>query len=304
MDISETDDASVVGEEAHIIARETNGPRGDNSMPIEERDKYNNLILMCSIHHKNIDDFPERFPVELLHQYKLEHEAWVKVNLGFDKVKQHEDEAYSSYLDQLLILAEIDNFKGWTSFLFGGDHPRMRLNTYNALRELVQYIISRIWYGRYSQLEDAFVNFKNVLNDLLNVFDEYSEPWGNDALQTKKFYKISDWNPNLYDKLLDDYTYHVHLITDLTLELARAGNLLFETVRKHLFPGFRVHEGVLIVEIGPFMDLSWKTLRPEYRLEEKQKHPYPGLRKFMEIRSQRDVNWGKGVNENYFPNFY
>lgn len=51
MDISETDDISVVGEEAHIVAREAEGPRGNSPLTPEQRDKYDNLILMCSIHH-------------------------------------------------------------------------------------------------------------------------------------------------------------------------------------------------------------------------------------------------------------
>lgn len=37
----------VVGEEAHIVAEEDDGPRGDRSTPVPERNAYPNLILLC-----------------------------------------------------------------------------------------------------------------------------------------------------------------------------------------------------------------------------------------------------------------
>jgi hypothetical protein len=299
-DISETDDTSIVGEEAHIVARESSGPRGTSPLTIEQRDKYNNLILLCLEHHKIIDDHPEKYPIELLHEYKKNHESWVKQNLKFDDKKQREDEVYASYIDEFMNLANTEHWKGWTSYLFGSDHPRITKEQYNKLRELIQYIISRVWYKRYPEIEKALYNFKNVLNDLLNVFDEYSEDKG-DEIWTRKFYKIDEWDSERYDKLLDKYTYHVKLVHDLTLELTRAANYLFDKVRENLFFSFRIKEGVLLVEVGPFMDLSWRTHRGEYQSEERKEMPYPGLKKFMEIRSMRDFSYGEGVNEDYFP---
>lgn len=302
MDISETDDMSVVGEEAHIVAREPDGPRGDSPLSSEQRDKYGNLILMCSIHHKIIDDHPKIYPVELLHEYKRNHENWVRQNLRLDSVKQREDEVYASYIDDFLRLADIDNFKGWTSYLLASDHPRMRKERYDQLRDLINYIISRIWYKRYPELESALLNFKNVLNDLLKVFDEHSEEIRNgEELWTRKFYKIDRWDPELYEELHKKYMYHSKLIDDLTLELTRAANYVFDKVRQHIVPSFRISEGVLLVEVGPFMDMTWRTFRVEYKSTERTEFPYPGLRKFMEIRNERDISWGTGVSDDYFP---
>lgn len=66
IDATETDDDSIIGDECHIVARSTDGPRG--ASPLKERNKYNNLILLCKIHHKQIDDQENEFPVERLHQ--------------------------------------------------------------------------------------------------------------------------------------------------------------------------------------------------------------------------------------------
>lgn len=302
MDISETDDISVVGEEAHIVAREVDGPRGISPLTPEQRDKYDNLILMCSIHHKVIDDHPDKFPVSLLHDNKRNHENWVKQNLKLDNIKQREDEVYASYIDEFLKLIDIENYKSWTSWLLSSDFPKISKEQYDNLRELINFIISRVWYKRYPDLENAFLNFKNVLNDLLKVFDEHGEDVRNgEQIWTRKFYKIDRWDDELYNSLLAKYMYHVKLVDDLTLELTRATNYLFDKVRQHLVPSFRIKEGVLLIEVGPFMDMSWRTYRVEYKPEERLDFPYPGLRKFMEIRDNRDINWGTGVSEDYFP---
>ena len=66
-----------VGEICHIRAKSPGGPRYDSSQTDVERDGFHNLILLCSTHHKLIDDPSQlsKFPVEVLTQYKQQHEA-------------------------------------------------------------------------------------------------------------------------------------------------------------------------------------------------------------------------------------
>jgi len=78
MDETETDDSSIIGEEAHIVAQKEDGPRGVSDLTPEQRDKYDNLILLCSIHHKLIDDQPNCYTVEKIKKYKKTHEDWIK----------------------------------------------------------------------------------------------------------------------------------------------------------------------------------------------------------------------------------
>lgn len=61
---------------AHIIGAELNGPRGKSTLPLEKRNKIENLMLLCRKHHKLVDDkkLEEKYPVELLQKYKKEHE--------------------------------------------------------------------------------------------------------------------------------------------------------------------------------------------------------------------------------------
>lgn len=72
----------VLGEQAHIIARSKVGPRGDNDLDAKAREKYENLILLCSHHHTLIDKNPDKFPVERLLEMKAKHERWVSDRLN------------------------------------------------------------------------------------------------------------------------------------------------------------------------------------------------------------------------------
>lgn len=300
MDISETDDISVIGEEAHIVAREADGPRGDAPLVTEQRDKYGNLILMCSIHHKIIDDHPTIYTVEVLHDYKKRHEDWFREKYEINVSKQKDDELYSAYIDEIMLLLDIEKYKDWTSGLLGTE-VRISRKKYEKLRELINYILSRVWPRRYPKLENALINLNYILNDLLIIFDKYSEG-DKRSVWTRRFYRIDHYDENLYNKLLDKYNYHNALIKDLTFELTRAINYIFDLVRLYLISSFRLSEGVLLVESGDYV--SYTIYRLEYKQDERNIIPYPGLREFMKIRVDRDSSWGDGINEDYFSDLF
>jgi hypothetical protein len=61
-----TDRGVVVGEICHITASSSNGPRYNPKLTDEERDAFENLILLCPTHHKIADDDTVRYTAELL----------------------------------------------------------------------------------------------------------------------------------------------------------------------------------------------------------------------------------------------
>lgn len=74
----------TLGEMAHICGDKPGSNRHDPEQSAQERDDYQNLILLCPTHHGLIDR-PEneaRFPVVWLHQIKAEHETSVQDRLG------------------------------------------------------------------------------------------------------------------------------------------------------------------------------------------------------------------------------
>jgi hypothetical protein len=75
-------DESVVGDEAHIIGEKPTAARGHLGNGRDDLDEYDNLILLCKVHHKLVDDQPESYPVECLREMKTRHERWVRETLG------------------------------------------------------------------------------------------------------------------------------------------------------------------------------------------------------------------------------
>lgn len=67
----------VLGEEAHIVSGEPNGPR-NRPMPIKEVDSYANLLLLCPSDHKIVDEQVTYYTEQRLQTLKREHEQWVK----------------------------------------------------------------------------------------------------------------------------------------------------------------------------------------------------------------------------------
>jgi hypothetical protein len=65
----------VTGQVCHIRARSNRGPRYDPKQTDVERSAPANLILLCSRHHKIVDDLPETYTVDLLCAMKRERES-------------------------------------------------------------------------------------------------------------------------------------------------------------------------------------------------------------------------------------
>lgn len=73
---------SILGEMAHIVAASKDGPRGNSELSSEERDSYQNLILLCPNHHSIIDNDETTWTVEKLHKMKKAHEEWIDIQLS------------------------------------------------------------------------------------------------------------------------------------------------------------------------------------------------------------------------------
>ncbi len=74
-----------LGHIAHIVAAELDGPRGDDPLPVGERNAIANLALMCFKHHEMIDDSPEQYPVALLVPWKRDHESRIRRLTGIQE---------------------------------------------------------------------------------------------------------------------------------------------------------------------------------------------------------------------------
>jgi hypothetical protein len=69
------DGGTILGEICHIRAAKPDGPRYDPNQTAVERHGYDNLILLCGVHHKMVDDDPDSYTVEKLTELKKRHVA-------------------------------------------------------------------------------------------------------------------------------------------------------------------------------------------------------------------------------------
>lgn len=73
--------ASLIGEVAHIVGETTAAARGVSQLSAKERNEAENLLLLCRDHHKIVDDDPNTYLVQWLHDCKTEHLAWIASSL-------------------------------------------------------------------------------------------------------------------------------------------------------------------------------------------------------------------------------
>jgi len=96
-------EGTIVGEIAHLVAEHRQGPRGRSGMTDEERNKANNLMLLCTLHHTVIDQNPHSYSVQVLRQMKADHEKRIAATtpqkpLGFINESLVEERVHSTML--------------------------------------------------------------------------------------------------------------------------------------------------------------------------------------------------------------
>jgi hypothetical protein len=195
------DDESVVGEECHIVARESGGPRNDLNFPKEKLDQYDNLILLCRVHHKMVDDQEDTYSVERLRRIKKEHEQLVReaLNSSCEKLKadykNQKDSSSSKYLSRLTTGKELLNILS-NSDAYEFDHDE--LESEDEVDLVGGFLQSAQEWGEiYSELEsggrvEASYDLQQAIKELeasdFLVFGEY-------AKRKMKFNEeIFDWN--------------------------------------------------------------------------------------------------------------
>ena len=62
----------IIGEECHIISESPSGPR--HKCGLSNYDSYDNLLLLCRNHHKEIDDNVQTYSEDILRYMKTKHE--------------------------------------------------------------------------------------------------------------------------------------------------------------------------------------------------------------------------------------
>jgi hypothetical protein len=280
--------STVVGEEAHIVAKEPEGPRGESALTEAERNSYCNLILLCPTHHTIVDKSEADFSVKELLQIKSAHETWVAAQLGVAAPTTNElryAELIQGWQDRTI------DSEWWQPLLSGCFDARITLwsSDLRAAEASYEWIVTRRMPGVLVETELEFKRFKLVFCKLLDVLNRILDPIDGDdgRLHHRPYYKFS------HDELIfKEWDWVGRVPPDLALELVRCANSLIEAVIVEFEGLFRSVEGVVILRVSDFF--SANLYRPEYRSTDRR---FLELRSFLDDRTSRDNHIGTGRHE-------
>jgi hypothetical protein len=154
LEATETDAESVVGDECHIIARSPGGPRS-GAISEQAVDECANLILLCKVDHKRVDDQLNYFTADCLRAIKTAHEAWVHTSLSAQAPRSFQYRIRK-----------------------GPDETKFRLTLVNSASELLIYVTGSYGYDfDHDELEnedevEMVADFLQELHDLGDIYDD------------------------------------------------------------------------------------------------------------------------------------
>lgn len=258
-----------LGEQAHIVGEAEAGPRGNSDLPINERNSYFNLILLCPNHHTVIDKDADAYTVKGLHEIKETHELWVRETLG--PPENPSDLIYASLIDHAVEACQLERWNAWaslassTSSFWEGEAPD-RLHDFRAR------IMAAIWPGALLELECSLDRLSEVCFKASDTFTLHAEHYsGTKFLRAVSFYRQEKPGSDEYVKALEDFGAWTKQCDELIVEATKAANWFAEVVRRDFDPLFFAVEGKFLLTTGPYEDLSYRTDLPEYTAAEKQR---------------------------------
>lgn len=298
---AEVGGAVTLGEEAHIVAREMDGPRGDSPLTPDQRDEYSNLVLLCPTDHARVDSLPTGpvdFPVERLIALKRDQEERVQNTLGYDAKVQLNEEKWARLIDDFVARIQWERWPVLTANLMDPAGAAILDTDRKRLADLRDWLITRVWPEGHDHLRNLLHGTRQVINDLLLILErDYEDgPIAGQSVRLRRNYKdLRRYDEQEYKRLLDDFMHKLGLINDLALELTRFSNAICDAIRQDIDGSFRFDEGALIVLNGPTERLEMEILRPEFRPKDfrERGHPYPGLEQFEQERFSRDATLGE-----------
>lgn len=257
-----------IGEQAHIVAETESGPRGHSILSEDERNSYDNLILLCPNHHTIIDKDPSEYPIEKLHRIKSQHELWVQETLSnVDNSKMKANELiYANLIDNIVQACQLYNWDSWSSFAISNSNINWPGSLTDAAFELRRTIIRAAYPGTFTELEHAMQTVSIAFNAVINIFDEHcikeEDNWAED-----KFYHLDRWDTELYDKLLQKYKEWRKTYFKMFYEFTKSLNWFSDIVRRDINPLFFAKEGKFI--LTPFNGFTVNVYLLEFTDEEK-----------------------------------
>lgn len=284
----------TIGHQAHIVAKEKNGPRGESPLTASERDSYANLILLCPNHHTIIDQNPEDYPIEKLHLLKRNHELWVEQSLsGAQNLKEQANELIYTYLvDVASELCHLHEWTNWASDIKGSDPPILRATIGDDFQTFYEIVLQADFPGTLIELEKSLQTLAISVNgcvhtikrcgniepikefDILHSPDSYDR--NNYIFKVTKCHKPGFYlSPPEFHKALELYRIRCDICDTWVVNATKAANWFREIVRRDINPMFFATNGKFTTkyELSYIHYENAKDHIPEFTAEEKRTLP-------------------------------
>lgn len=262
-DKAEESGSVTFGEMCHIVGEKNSvtSPRGISKLPLEDRNFYSNLILLCSNDHKIIDRDEKNWPVEILYKIKTDHELWVQESLSVNTLTP-EMVVYSNIIDNLNTHLRLDSFNWFISNSVKNILHRDFVDAYEFVEER---LIAIDWPGTNIELENSIKSMMQSYVDYVIHFLKYSinvEPDFEYYREDKNYKRIYP-NPNyevISERNLLWARKNFYLISKFVFYL----NLFVKNVREHFNPLFHLKRGkfLIIDEYGNYNGGSGYLMLP------------------------------------------
>lgn len=149
---NEQDGPVTIGEIAHIFAHSPDGPRPHPDGLYGNANGYENLILLCRNHHREVDGQPNTYSAATLRQWKTDHERWVAEQLAMEEFNSADLESIITWLTDHSIPASTD----YTPPVFPAEKIK-----FNNLSMRVQNLIT-VGLSRVSEVEIFIINHSKI----------------------------------------------------------------------------------------------------------------------------------------------
>ena len=157
---------ALIGENCHIVAKQTKGPRGKSVLSKADRDRYSNLILLCKNHHAAIDHNPADWPIEKLHKIKSDHELWVETQLRTSQPSKS-DEWYIALVESTTKDLRLKSWLGICDLAINGS----LLNDFvEGSGKFGTKVFTSVWPGERPELEEAIKNLSDRIDRYIKYF--------------------------------------------------------------------------------------------------------------------------------------
>ena len=241
---------TLIGENCHIVGDKLkSGPRHKSNLSEEDRDRYPNLILLCSNHHTEIDGDETKYTIEILHQIKADHEIFVQTALTRNQETLNK-KLYSHLLNAIVEKLDLSHWGFQTDVYVRLLMWSEQINNMNAL---VIQLKKVSWPREEIALEEALQDVGKWVKKYISHYTSISCPRddGNSWYEDKMRYNdVLNRLPYLdsSEKKEKDYKIHFNNLFNLTVSL----NKLAKIVRVLLNPEFFLLQGNFLIsdELG------------------------------------------------------